>query len=152
MDPASAFGVASGALQTVQIIGSTIQGLFSLYGKYREADVTIHSLIGELSSISSALSQLDEWTKRDAHGVLRDPLYVLSLDTAVDGCRTTLEALTDEINRLTRGIEKNGESLAGPLRFRSKFAIIWNEELMTGHRNRLQSQVSTLNLLLQVHQ
>lgn len=152
MDPVSAFGIASGALQTVQIIGSTIKGLYELYGKYTEADLTIHSLIVELTTIKSALSQLHEWASCDVHGFLDHPDYRRSLDVSVEGCKAIMEVFSDEIDKVVRGIARDGESLAGPLGFRARMTIIWNEDLMRDHHTRLQAQVQALNLLLQVCQ
>ena len=148
MDPISAFGIASGALQTVQIIGSTIQGLHTLYGKYTEADLAIYSLISELSTIESALSQLHAWAERDVHGFLEHPDYRQSLDVSVQGCRAIMQVFSDEVGKLLRGVERDG----GELGFGARMRIIWNGELMNEHHARLRAQVSALNLLLQVCQ
>lgn len=152
MDPASAFGIASGALQTVQIIGATIQGLWTIHGKYNEADLTIHSLIVELSTIKSALSQLHEWAHRDSHGFLNHPDYLHSLDVSVGGCKAIMEVFSDEVTNLVSGIAHDEESLRGTLGFRARMKIIWNDELMNDHHQRLHAQVLALQLLLQVCQ
>lgn len=149
MDPVSAFGIVTGAIQTVQIIGATLQGLRTLQGKYADADSTIHALIVQLLTIKHALGQLHEWAKYRAE-TSEHPDYLDGLDIAVDGCRMTMELLSEEIAKLTDAIISSEE----PPRFgvRARLRVVWNEPLMKDHEQRLQSQVLALNFLLQVCQ
>lgn len=141
----SAFGFLSGGLQVVQIIGQTIAGLASLRGKYRDADLTIRSLIGELTTIKSAITQLHDWATYNSQSSSRNEEYVEGLDVALDGCQAVMEVLSEEVAALTR--EDN--SILG---FRARVRVVWNEEMMKDLENRLHAQVRALNLLLQACQ
>lgn len=149
MDPISAFGIVTGAIQTIQIIGATLQGLRTLQGKFSEAESTIHSLIVQLLTIKHAISQLHEWAKYRAE-TSEHPDYLDGLDTAIDGCRMSMELLSEETSKLTGASTPNEDSL----RFgtRARLRVVWNEPLMKDHEQRLQSQVLALNFLLQVCQ
>ncbi|KAL4898493.1 ankyrin repeat-containing domain protein [Aspergillus ambiguus] len=149
MDPASAFGVVSGAFQVVQIITQTAAGLWSLRERYAHADLTIRSLVGELTTIKSAITQLDDWARlNDTRPSAEYTEYDEGLDVALDGCRVIMEVLSDEVTSLTRGAVSNDS----PIGFGTRLRAMWNEDVMKGHQERLRSQVVALQLLLQACQ
>ncbi|KKK13280.1 hypothetical protein ARAM_003118 [Aspergillus rambellii] len=145
MDPISAFGVASGAVQIVQAISDTLIGLSALRGKYLNADRTIACLEQELRTVKAAIRQLEDWTRGSFHDSHE---YHESLDVALDGCRAVMEALADEISALTQGlsVSENGMGM------RARIRVIWKEDVMKGHQERLHSQVIALHLLVQACQ
>ncbi|QGA20587.1 hypothetical protein EYB26_008293 [Talaromyces marneffei] len=150
MDPLSALGAISGALQVAQIIGQTIAGLSSLRGKYQNADLTIRSLIGELTTIKSAITQLHDWARYNAEVNSSHREYEESVAVAIDGCSAIMEVLSDKVAELT--INVNGHAELPVLAFRARIQVLWNEDLMNGLQERLHSQVRALNLLLQACQ
>lgn len=149
MDPVSAFGIVTGGIQTVQIIALTLQGLWVLRGKFTDADRTINSLIGQLKTIQSAITQLHDWAKSTARGSPQHDDFLDSLDVAVDGCHAVMEVLSEEVARLAHDIPNSD---TGPLGIRARMRIVWNEPSMRDHEQRLQAQVLALQLLLQVCQ
>lgn len=149
MDPASAFGIVTGSIQTVQIIAQTLQGLWVLRGKFTDADRTINSLISQLKTIQSAITQLHEWAKSTTRGSPQHDDFLDSLDVAVDGCHAVMEVLSEEVAKLTHGIPNFD---TGPLGIRARMRIVWNEPSMRDHEQRLQAQVLAMQLLLQVCQ
>ena len=149
MDPISAFGIVTGAIQTIQIIGATLQGLRTLQGKFSDAESTIHSLIVQLLTIKHALNQLHEWAKYRTE-VSEHPDYLDGLDIAVDGCRMSMELLSEEISKLTRATTSAEDG--SRIGTRARLRVVWNDPLMKDHEQRLQSQVLALNFLLQVCQ
>ncbi|EFQ99513.1 ankyrin repeat domain-containing protein 28 [Nannizzia gypsea CBS 118893] len=148
MDPASAFGIVTGAMQTVQIIGSTLQGLRALQGKYADADMTIHSLIVQAATIKSAITQLQEWASYDSARA-EHPDYLDGLDIAIDGCKTSMECLLAQVSKVTSVLD--GREVP-ELRVAAKLRAVWDDHLMQDYQQRLQSQVLALNFLLQVCQ
>jgi hypothetical protein len=145
MDPLSAFGVFTGALQVVQAIAQTIAGLSALRGKYLHADLTIRSMIGELSTIKSAITQLHDWAAYNAEANASHSEYDDSLAVAIDACHAIMEVLSDKVAEL---VNANSTVLA----FKARVKVVWNEEVMNSLQNRLHSQVRALNLLLQACQ
>lgn len=146
MDPLSALGAISGALQVAQVIGQTIAGLSTLRGKYQNADLTIRSMIGELTTIKSAITQLHDWAKYNAEVNSSHREYEESVAVALDGCCAIMEVISDKVAELT--INVNGHADMPVLAFRARIQVLWNEELMSSLQERLHSQVRALNLLL----
>ncbi|KAL4789925.1 hypothetical protein BDV19DRAFT_394606 [Aspergillus venezuelensis] len=146
MDPISAFGLVSGAFQVGQVVTETLAGLARLREKYQHADLTIRALEKNLKTIEAAIAQLEDWTKAR----LRDSPaeYNRSLDVALDGCRTVMDALSNEVLLLMQG-ESSNEAIIG---FRTRMRVVWREDVMKGHEDRLRSQVVALQLLLQACQ
>ncbi|KAL2816396.1 ankyrin repeat-containing domain protein [Aspergillus cavernicola] len=146
MDPISAFGLISGALQVGQVITDTLAGLAHLREKYQHADLTIRTLEQQLTTIRAAITQLDDWTRvrlRDSPAE-----YNMSLDVALDGCRTVMEAFSDEVAVLTQDTSSNETGIG----FRTRMRVVWKEDVMRGHQERLHSQVIALQLLVQACQ
>jgi hypothetical protein len=150
MDPVSAWGVITGALQVVQIIGQTIQGLSALRGKYQNADLTIRSMIGELSTIKSAITQLHDWATYNAEVSPSHAEYEESLGVAIDGCRAIMEVLSEKVAEMINPGGQADPTMA--LAFKARVKVLWNEDVMTSLQERLHSQVRALNLLLQACQ
>ncbi|KAK2865234.1 hypothetical protein FQN49_003783 [Arthroderma sp. PD_2] len=148
MDPISAFGIVTGAMQTVQVIGNTLQGLRALQGKYADADMTIHSLIVQAVTIKSAITQLHEWAAYGS-GRAEHPDYLEGLDIAIDGCKASMECLLAQVSKVTGVLD--GREVTD-LRVRAKMRAVWDDHLMQDYQQRLQSQVLALNFLLQVCQ
>ncbi|KAJ5127560.1 hypothetical protein N7448_008339 [Penicillium atrosanguineum] len=147
MDPVTAFGIVSGGVQVVQAIASTVHDLNQLYGKFKDADLTIQSLIQELSCISTALTGLKEWTRTNGTDGPSSDEYNRDLAVAMEGCRVVMEVVSHDISHLVQGIHE--EQFTG---FRARMRIVWSEETMRGHQEKLHAQVSALQLLLQVCQ
>lgn len=149
MDPVSAFGLFTGAVQVLQAIASTVSGLRQLTGKLREADLTIQSLIQELSCIRTALTSLKEWLHihRNGENALKSEELDNDLAVAMGGCREIMEILYYEVFELVQSIEESG---GFGLKIRMK--VVWNDETMRGHQEKLRAQVQALQLLLQVCQ
>ncbi|KAJ5873529.1 uncharacterized protein N7473_013402 [Penicillium subrubescens] len=151
MDPVTAFGLFSGAIQVLQAIASTVGGLRQLTGKLREADFTIQSLIQELACIRTALTSLKEWLRIHRSGSGRDGPKFDELDQdlaiAMDGCRVIMDVLSYEVFELVQSAEESGG-----INFKTRMKIVWNEDTMRGHQEKLRAQVQALQLLLQVCQ
>lgn len=148
MDPASAFGAFASALQVVQVITQTIGGLATLRERFKNAELTIRSLIGELTAVKSAITQLDDLVKYNSRGSSYHKEYYEGLDVALEGCRAIMEVLSEEVSALTRGAADDNVALG----FRTRMRVVWNDEAMKDHQARLHSQVLALHLLLQACQ
>lgn len=131
----------------LQAIVATVHGLNELYGRFRDADLTIQSLIQELNCIQTALTSLQEWARASAVNVPSPDEYHDSLAVAMNGCRVLMEVLSQDVAALVQGGQEEG--LAG---FRARVRVVWNDELMRGHQEKLHAQVMALQLLLQVCQ
>lgn len=145
MDPGSVFGIVSGGVQVIQAITSTVHGLNQLYGRFREADFTIRSLIQELDCIDTALASLREWSRNNTNGPQSEE-YIRDLTVAMDGCRVIMEVVSHDVSTLVQSTRDDGMGI------RARMKVVWNEQMMHGHKEKLHSQVMALQLLLQVCQ
>lgn len=146
MDPVSAFGLISGALQVGQIITETLAGLASLREKYQHADLTIGALEQQVRTIRAAITQLEDWTRVRLRESPAE--YKSSLEVSLEGCQIVMDALAEEVRALTQGTSANDNGIG----FRLRMRVVWREDVMRGHQERLQSQVIALQLLVQACQ
>jgi uncharacterized protein YukE len=153
MDPVAVFGIASGTLQTIHVLTSTVQKLWTLHEKYADADNNILSLINQLKTVKLALEQLDAFANRQGNRFPDYPDYFENLKIAVEGSQETVDALSAEIERVASRLirtDDGGPVLDGPLGFRDKLKVVWNGPIIEEHSKRMYHQVSALKLLLQV--
>lgn len=148
MDPASILGLIASAGAIARAITKTIRDLSDLRAQYTDANLRIRLLVQELSTIKSALSQINDWAHflDDNHNQaeLKDALQV-----ALDGVELAMGALAEEVHAL---VHDTSTSANADLSFRGKTRFAWNEQNMKEHENRLRAQVSALQLLLQASQ
>jgi hypothetical protein len=152
MDPISIVGVVSASVQIAQLIAQTIQGLSTLRGKFKEANTTIRLLIGELSTIRAAVSQLRDWAQWNANDSPKEEEYMKGLQVALEGCQTAMEVLAEEIKDLAAGAITTNDPATFNLGFIVKAKVVWSEDTMKIHQDRLHAQVQALYLLLQAAQ
>ncbi|KNG85819.1 ankyrin repeat protein [Aspergillus nomiae NRRL 13137] len=142
MDPGSIFGVISGAFQLVQVITQTAAGLATLREKFSHADLTIRSLLSQLSTIERAITELDEWARFNTRDTAEENEIDEGLFVALDGCRAVMDVLSDQVATLTRGNDTQ-------FGIGTRVKILWNEDIMRGHQDRLHAQILALQLLVQ---
>lgn len=148
MEPISIFGLLSTAGTLASAITLTIKSLSDLRDKYKDADVRIRLLIGELSTVKSALTQISDWTHYldETH---RQADVVEGLSVSLEGCQLALNSLAEEVHSLLGGVSaESGMSLG----FRIRARYTWNESSLKDHEGRLHAQVAALQLLLQAVQ
>ena len=60
MDPASILALAQSVLGIIGVIAKNVNALSTLQAKYRNADLSVFLLIGQLSTLKAALGQISE--------------------------------------------------------------------------------------------
>lgn len=148
MDPVTVLGVVSASLQIAQFIGSTIHGLNTLKGKFRDADTTIRLLIGQLSTIKAAIFQIRDWAEYNFDDSPKERRFLNGLNVALDGCQAAMEVLFEEIRDLMKESSAPDGEAPVSLGVRARVKAAWNEDSMKVHEDRLHHQVQALQLLL----
>ena len=148
MEPVSIIGLLATAGTLASTITITIKNLSELRSQIKEADVRIRLLISELSTVKSALTQINDWTHYldETHNQVD---VVEGLKVSLEGCQLALDALREEVNILLGG-SILGSSVNAGLRIRTRYA--WNESSLKEHEGRLHTQIAALQLLLQAVQ
>lgn len=146
MDPVSIIGLLSSAGTIATAITVTIKSLSDLRGKYQDADVGIRLLISELSTVKSALNQINDWTHYldDTH---RQADVVEALTVSLEGCQLAIDALAEEVRSLLRGAMPDSS-----LGFRTRTRYAWGQSSLNEHENRMRAQIAALQLLLKAVQ
>ncbi|KAF7895967.1 hypothetical protein EAF00_005982 [Botryotinia globosa] len=152
MDPVTVLGVAASALQIAQFIGSTIQGLHTLRGKFKDADITIRLIISKLSTIKAAVFQIRDWAEFNSHDSPKERQFMDGLHVALDGCQAAIDVLSEEVKDLTVATRDSNDGMPIVLGVRGRVAAVWSEDTMKAHEDRLHGQVQALQLLLMAGQ
>jgi len=147
MDPLSIIGAVSASGAILATIGKTVKGLAGLKGKLDGADLTIKLLIGELSGIKSALSEIQDWVD---YNIAESPTQ----SDLVDGFKVTMEGCTEAMDALAAEVTSLVGDASLPLTLTSvmRAKFLWSETNMKDHHGRLHSQLDVLRLLLQAVQ
>lgn len=138
MDPLSAIG---GLASIAQIAGGILlitKNLNDARKRYKAADTTIKLLIAELLSIKAAVSQIEDWARYNSEECAMPLELVDAFKISFEACHLAMEILADQVAKL---VSNNP--------FVVKAGVAWNEATMKDHADRLRSQVSALQLLIQ---
>lgn len=150
MDPVNVAGLVAAALQLAGFIGSTIQGLHSLKGKFQDADSTIRLLIRQLSTIKAAVSQIQDWAEFNSDGAPQATDFMEGLKIALDGCQIVMEVISKEVTNLTAPPTPL-DSLPSQLRAKDRTKM-WDDATMKEYQSILSGQVQAWQLLLAASQ
>ncbi|QDS75821.1 hypothetical protein FKW77_000621 [Venturia effusa] len=138
MDPLTAIG---GLAATAQIAGGILlitQKLNDARKRYKASDTTIRLLIAELLSIKAAVGQIEDWAKYNSEECTMPRELVKAFEVSFEACHLAMEILAEQVAKL---VSNNP--------FVVKAGVAWNEATMKDHAERMRSQVSALQLLIQ---
>ena len=148
-DPFSILGLLGTAAGIANTITMTIRTLSDIRDQYRDADIRIRLLVGELSAVKSALSAIQDWIHVLDDDTRRQNDLVDGLRISLEGCKLAMDALAEEVRGLVGDALPTSFFATG---FRTRTRYAWNEASMKEHEERLQKQVALLHLLLQAVQ
>lgn len=135
MDPASAIGIIGSLVGVANVAGSIINTLSNLRTKYRNADLAVAALIGQLCTIKAALTQLGSCHDQQLQNLESE------LRLAVDACSLLVTSLDDKVTKLET-------KTAGQLSSKGKTSFLLAEKDLEHYLTLLDRQVNALSLLL----
>ncbi|KAH8730904.1 hypothetical protein GQ44DRAFT_823047 [Phaeosphaeriaceae sp. PMI808] len=144
MDPASIISIAGAAGSLAFKCGTIVQRLHSLTERYKQAELTILSVIQGCRTIELAWSRIERWAANS--------LYSFD-DYEELGDRLQLSIYAGQL--FMAELEKNLASLEDTPKYstlRRRAKILWNESMLRVHQDRIQRQVCVLTLLLELIQ
>ena len=143
MDPVSIVALTHTALSIVNVIAKNINALSILQARYRNADLSVFLLIGQLSTLKAALGQISEWIKVEGLAAQSEHLQLVEdLNVALNGCQILISILDDRVNQLANKEDSNS------LKVRGKIVFLWEEQELNVYVTHLNNQVNALTLLL----
>ncbi|KAL9084905.1 MAG: hypothetical protein Q9165_007858 [Trypethelium subeluteriae] len=146
MDPASAFGLIGSIAGVADVIFTSIHHLSTLTTKYRQANVSVSLLIGQLCTVQAALNQLASLDRFTIEGIaVYSAEWTLGLSTSLNGCKWIVASLDEKVNEL----EKRAY---GELSLKGRAWLLWRNDEIKEYLDTLDRHVNALNLLLHVVQ
>ncbi|KAA6415288.1 MAG: guanine nucleotide-binding subunit alpha [Lasallia pustulata] len=145
MDPVSAIGLAGSALGIIDIVTRSVQTLQNLQKIYKDADLTVSLLIGQLSTLKAALCQISEWINTTLVNAPQHHQLVADLTISLDCCERLIRVLNARLHELKR-------TDSGALSTMGKGLFAWGEKDRREFLNHLNHQTNALNLLLTTFQ
>ena len=144
MDPLS---ITASVVGISGACASVIKTRKDVYDKYKQADLTIASIISETGAVQAALSQIESLLKRDGNAVVaqfkEQPVLAQAFDTAITGCRMLYSCLEKELDELAEALEHNGS-----LDWKRKFKAAWRQDTMAALQQQIRGQEQALMMLL----
>ncbi|KAL8820176.1 MAG: hypothetical protein Q9191_007569 [Dirinaria sp. TL-2023a] len=149
MDPVSIFAIVEGAGGLAIKCISLAKTLSDISGKFREARLTILSMVQNLEIVQLAWERIDKWSQK----YLRDGIEALCeedeklfkrLETSLHVGNLVMEALEEDLLPFQRKLDRLG--------LRGKASIVWSESTLNAHQDRLGHQVQAMTCLLQTIQ
>ena len=110
MEPLSVIGAASSIISIVDIATRCISSLRSLQQQWKGADITVSLLVGQLTTLKTALDQIHEWMTTILDGESQHQAKTMWKDSGIQGCANHLHHQTTALNLLLTAVNWFGMS------------------------------------------
>lgn len=144
MDPVSVFAIVSAAGNLAFKSGKVVQTLYELAEKYKQAEVTILSIIQECRTIELAWTRIERWAENGLDDYHDYEQLAERLQLSLYSGQLVMNELEKDLAALQTSPQFS--------KFRRKAKIVWNDRLLQDHQNRIRGQVCAMLLLLEVIQ
>lgn len=142
MDPVGAFSVVAGAAGLAVQCAGVAQKLYNLASNFKNAELTIRCLADECDTIRLAWRRIEQWTRDWADDVAADIEVLERLNKSAVTGSMIMTSLEEGISSL--GIPST------PATFRRRAAVVWRENDLIAHRDRIRGMVAAVHVLLEV--
>ncbi len=143
MDPASVIGLVDASLDLAIKCGSILKRLNTIASQYKHARLTISSMVQNLDSLQLAWNRISLWSKS----------YMPDQDAVENGLIERLERFLETGALVMEALEGDLSTYnLDHLSFTQRSKLIWNDQVLQDHQNRLRDQATSMTLLLQAIQ
>jgi len=139
MEPSAIVGLCGSCIGIAYRAGKLAHDIHDLRHKFKDVDISLLSVKSQASAIQAVTEILSRWL--DNPQVQVDGSLQLQLASILDACEFLLGFIQEHVSKATQSQQKLG--------FRSRSKYLWNESSLNGYRDMLQTQVQTLQLILQ---
>jgi hypothetical protein len=141
MDPVSLVALIAACASLATNCAKTAMALRNLAETYKNAELSILTLVEECATVQVALRQIEMWMHQNKDHMEECQAVVLErLESSVSMGQLTMKALEEDIKK---AIPKFGA-------FRRRASFTFIKSLVQEHQGRIRGQVGALQLLLQV--
>ena len=141
MEAIALVGLVGSVASIGDVVSKVIRMLCHLQTKYKNANLTVSSVIGQLSILNAALNQISEWISTSLSNIPRKEQLIEDLTVALDGCRVLILVLDVQFSNLDK--ENDGR-----LSTTGKAVFLWREGDLKEYLIHLGNQIAALHLLL----
>ena len=136
------YSIVAGALGLASKSATIVKDLRDLTSKYKNAELSLLSLVEECETIGLAWSRIQRWCNGWADEASVDHQLLDRLKRSVLAGNLVLSALEHDLSSL-----KDRKNTS---RFLRRSHIVWNQSSLRDHQDRVRGQVNAMNLMLQV--
>ena len=141
MDPISITGLAGSIFNIVDVITKSIKNLHDLRQKWKIADLTVNAIIGQLSTLKTALIHIQDWMSSNLSSQPQHDQVVADIRQCLDSCRLLATFICEHLTLLD-WTETNIMTAA------SKIRAVFHDSEVQDCATYLDRQTNALNLLL----
>ena len=140
MDPVTIVGLVEGSISLAVHCGSVAKSLKNLAGQYKNAKLTISTMVQNLDIMQLSWDRISAWS-RDF------------MPTDNDAFAQRLERFLETGSLVQDALEEDLRSYnVSNVTFTQRSRLVWNENLLQGHQSRIRDQAQSMSLLLQAIQ
>ena len=140
MDPVTLVGIVEGSISLAVQCGSVAKSLNNLAGQYKYAKLTISTMVQNLGIMQVAWERIGAWFKSSMP--VDDDGFTQRLEIFLESGCLVLDALEEDLRSYN----------VSRMTIRQRSRLIWNENILQGHQNRIRDQAQSMSLLLQAIQ
>ena len=141
MEPLSILGAAGSIVGIIDVASRCISSLHALQQRWKDADMTVALMMGQISTLKAALEQISQWMHTDADTLSSHYQLVMDLELALNSSRISITFLDDHVATLMR--DQYNE-----LTFNSRARAMVQDTTVQQCAKHLNNQTVALNLLL----
>ena len=140
MDPVTLVGIVEGSVSLAVQCGSVAKSLNNLTGQYKHAKLTVSTLVQNLEIMHFAWNRIGLWSKT-------------SMPTDDDDFTQRLKKFLETGSLVLDALEEDLQSYdVSRMTFSQRSRLVWNENILQSHQNRVRDQAQSMSLLLQAVQ
>lgn len=144
MDPATSLSLVSSSSNLALKCGKVVKELYQLAESYRDAEVSILSIITECRTIELAWNRIERWVAQNLGSIEDHEILQERLQLSLYSGSLVMGELEKDL------AEVQGNPQFSTFRRRTKY--LWNESLFKEHQHRIRGQICALTLLIEVMQ
>ena len=141
MEPVSIVGLAGAVVGIANVLGQSMLLLNNLRARFKEANLTVTLLIGQLNAVKAALKQIQLWLLESSDEDSNYFQLSLDLESSLSSCGILVGLIDDQLSKL----EWDGNDI---LKFESRARIVLEDTRTRECLDYLGHLISSLNLLL----
>ncbi|GAB1319690.1 hypothetical protein MFIFM68171_09900 [Madurella fahalii] len=137
MEAAALIGLITACATVAAKTGTLAADLNTLATKLKNAELTVHHFVAQLSSLRSASTRLAAWLSSHGADSLSEA-EIADLQRSLDACHALAGLVKAHVDRIKKG------QVGSVFGIKAKAKAAWNDEEMKEYRQSLQAQVQAL--------